>query len=82
MGGARFGRAGGDSRDSGGIERVGVHTSRRSEVGRVTGSSGATRWTPGPEKSDGPCEGPLGFGTAKAVVTSGGIRERKIDKVP
>ena len=52
------------------VERVGFLNSCRSEVDWVIRTGGAIRWTPGPEKTDGRCEAPLGFGTAKAVITS------------
>ena len=54
------------------VERVGFHSSCQSEVGRVIQSGGATRRRPRPEKTDRPCEGRSGSGTAKAVITSRG----------
>jgi len=54
------------------VERVGFHSSCQSEVGRVIQSGGATRRRPRPKKTDRPCEGRSGSGTAKAVITSRG----------
>ena len=47
------------------------HKSSQSKVGWVIGPGGAICWAPGPEKTDDACEGALGSGTAKAVITSG-----------
>ncbi len=45
----------------------------QSKVGWVIRFGEATRGTTRPEKTDRPCEGSLGFGTAKAVVASGAV---------
>ena len=54
------------------VERVGSYSSCQSEVGRVIQPGGATRRAPRPEKTDRPCEGWSGSGTAKAVIASRG----------
>ncbi len=55
------------------VERVGVNQRSpfQSRLGDPEGE--VTRWKAGPEKTDGYCEVPLGFGTVKAVIASGAV---------